>query len=95
VSSVTTTRLEPDRSEGQIQVIMNDYDIINVNSIIFKELSDRGPAKVHERLRLDQQNRLIGNHSFSEAGIKAHLTNRDTVCLGQPIQDQKPQVMTG
>ena len=59
----------------------------------FGELSDRDPAQIHERLRLDKQYGIAGYLPFADFGIEQGLTDGYRVLLGQLIQDQETRIV--
>jgi hypothetical protein len=93
VPSVTSTRLQPDRLKGEIQVVMHDDNILKVYSEIVRQFPDRESAQIHERLRLDEQNGTVGYLSLPDMGVKQVLIDGYILLQRQLVQDQKTCVV--
>ena len=75
MSSMTTSRLQTDRLEREVQVVMDNDQIFNGYPEIVRKPSDRDAAPIHECLRLNKQYGTAGYFPPADIGIEQGLTD--------------------
>ncbi len=91
---MTSSHLQADRLEREVQIVMDNDHVFNGYSEIIDKPSDRGTAQIHEGLRLGKQYGAAGYFPFADIGIEQGLTDGYCVLLRQLIENQETRVVS-
>jgi len=92
--SVTSSYLQTDRLEREVQIIMDNYHVFDGYPEIVGKLSDRDTAQIHEGLRLGKQYGAAGYFPLADIGVEQGLTDGYCVLLSQSIENQETRVVS-
>jgi len=95
MTSLASPCLEPDGTERQIQIIMNDQNIFNDNLKKIRQFPDGFSTQIHKGLGFGEQNAISLDHSLSPQGVKPCLRQLDLVIFRQLIQHEKSKIVPG
>src|SRR6185436_14581913 len=91
-----TADLDPERAEGQVDLVVYRDHVIGLDVLLACERGDRGTALVHECARLGEQDAFGPHADLRDVGAdEAGLTEAFALARGELVDDAVAEVVTG
>lgn len=95
MSPCSSPRANANPAEGQVKIIVDDYEILDADGKAAKKLSHSRAGLVHKSLGFDQKDIFPAPLPLADERAKLFFLNREAIFQSDPIHNQETQVVPG